>query len=175
MDTEAFSMFERHPHRPPAPLPAHGYLVQKIIASERRVLPSVQTELCPSGCHTGTLQSVTASGAAVCTVCGGRMANVTIPVCLAVCDACGCCARHSASVEVQTALPSGCQWTDEPGTTLLALPCVRLMHAAPSGSGCFCAQLHITLDLYLLRWELCGCMPPKPVCPQLPLYPQPRC
>lgn len=158
--------------RPPGPLPAQGYLLQKIIASKRRVLPCVRTELCTAACH-GTLKSVSAAGAAVCTVCDERTLNAVIPLCAAVCDACGHLNRYDSSVEVQTPLP--CRWPDEPGTTLLALPCVQLICAESAASGCFCAQLHITLDIYLLRYEMCGCLPPKPSCPQLPLYPQPLC
>lgn len=160
-------------HHPPKPLPAQGYLLQKIIASERRELPCVCTQLCPSACHAGTLKSVSASGAAVCTVCDGTTLNAVVPLCFVICDACGRLSRHTSSVEVQT--PRPCRWPDEPGAALLALPCVQLLCAEPSASGCFHAQLHITLDLYLLRWELCGCLPPKPVCPQLPLYPRPLC
>ena len=54
------------------------------------------------------------------------------------------------------------------------LPCVRLIQpSAPSCEPCFQAEVEILAEIYMIRWEPCMVGVPKPVCPDLPLYPQP--
>ena len=58
--------------------------------------------------------------------------------------------------------------------TQMVLPCVRLIQpSAPSCEPCFQAEVEILAEIYMIRWEPCMVGVPKPVCPDLPLYPQP--
>jgi len=161
-----------YPHRPP---PQPGYLMQKIIVFEKRVIPEHCAELCLSDCSLTAIRSICAAGAAAAGVCAGQL-QLSIPVSVCACDACGrCCTLHE-TISVQTALPSGClHHPEDARTTLLVLPCVRLLRWDCTGSGCFRVHVHILLEIYLLRYETLGCTPCKPACPSLPLYPPPIC
>ena len=166
---------QTRPH-PPRPAPPQGFLIQKIIACEKRSIPCLCAEWCFDACGTGCIQSVSACGTPCWTVENGCTLRVSIPLSVRLCDSCGRCFSKSASLDVETDLPHHfvCQ-LEEPRNTLLILPCVRLVHAECSCNGCFRVQLAVSLDLFLLRYETCqlgGC---KPQCPQLPLYPPPVC
>ena len=55
------------------------------------------------------------------------------------------------------------------GAALRAL----MQPSAPSCEPCFQAEVEILAEIYMIRWEPCMVGVPKPVCPDLPLYPQP--
>jgi len=58
-----------------------------------------------------------------------------------------------------------------------AAACVRLVCTPPCGTElCFDASVEVITQVYLIKWESMAMnQPPKPPCPQLPLYPQPCC
>lgn len=161
-----------HPIPPPAP---QGFLMQKIIARHRTSIPCFSTEVQLDGCQCTVLKSVTACGPAAVTPCGERTVQLAIPVSVCAADACGRLCTQTSVIHVQADLPRSFLCAPDPRSSLLALPSVCLVRAENAGCGCFRVQLHITLDLYLLRYEACGCPPPRPACPQLPLYPPPMC
>jgi len=167
----------RPPHpRPPRPAPPQGYLMQKIIACEKRSLPCLYAEWCFDGCTSGCIQQVSACGTPCWTVENGCTLRISVPLNVRLCDSCGHCTAHPASVDVETDLPrSFLCGMDDPRNMLLILPCVRLLRAECTCSGCFRVQLAVSLELCLLRYEAIHCGSPKPQCPQLPLYPPPMC
>lgn len=164
------------PPKPPRPSPAQGYLVQKIIAHEKPVIPCLCTEWCFECGDQKQIRSVSPCGTPVWTVEGGHTLCVTLPVQVCLCDSCGTSIIRAAALDVQTAL-SRCFFYEmnAPGTNLLLLPDIQLLHAEHSCGGCFRAKLAVSLEVLLLRYDiLCsGCA--KPPCPQLPLYPPPMC
>lgn len=164
-----------HPTHPPRPAPPDRCLIQRIIACERRSVPCLGVEWRFDGMH--AVQSVSASGAPSCwSMEDGCTLCVSLPVTVRLCDSCGRSCIQPASVDVETALPhSFAHAADDPRSTLLILPCVRLARAECACGGVFRVQLAVSLEIYLLRYEICCCGSPKPTCPQLPLYPQPLC
>ena len=174
------------PHRPPPPPPCGDrVLLQKIVLHERRVIPCLRTELELTGmpCCAVPPWKVThvqASGAQPwwtplegCGHCGQVPVRITLPVSVQVCDSCGHTHAASALVEAETQLPHALCNAEGCGQTLLILPCVRFLCASPCECGCVQAQLHVTLDVYLLRAEPYQLRHPAPACPELPLYPPP--
>jgi len=149
--------------------------MQKIIACERLSIPCHCTELCLNDCRFTALKSVAVSGTAVCTFADGRTLCLAIPVNVTACDGYGRCCTLPSSVRAEISLPRSCFHANDPRTSLLAVPCVRLLRSECTGSGCFRVQLHIQLEIYLLRCDTCGCTFSNPACPQLPLYPPPLC
>ena len=161
-----------HPH-PPAPHP--GYLLQKIIAHDSIVIPAHCAELCLNDCTLTTLQSLCASGAAVCAMRADRL-HLSVPVSVCACDACGRCRTLNTALHVDTALTHklACIHPDA-RTMLLAIPCIRLLRADAACGGCFRVRVQIQLEIYLLQCENLCSAPCRPACPQLPLYPPPIC
>ena len=101
--------------------------------------------------------------------------HLCLPVDCLVQDACGGCFTGHSTVELDASMrlcfPACECWRH----CLMVLPCIRLVHcAAQSCTPCFQAELEILVELYMVRWEPCLSAAPKPVCPALPLYPQPR-
>ena len=160
----------------PQPAPPQNILIQKIIACERRSIPCLCTELHFPACEPTCLNSVCAAGTPCWRMTDGCTLCITLPLTAQLCDACGRCCTQPASIEVETDLPRSFACAmDDPRVSLLILPCVRLLRAECAGSGCFRAQLSVSLEIYLLRYETGHCGSLKPPCPQLPLYPQPMC
>lgn len=169
-----YSHFQR-PH-PPQPAPSQGFLMQKIIACEKRSIPCLCTDLCLDACDLTAIRSIAAPASMPCMAVDGCTLRIALPLNVCACDACGHCRTLPASIDVETDLSrSFLCGLDDPRNTLLILPCVRLLRAEGTGSGCFCVQLAVSLDIYLLRYEVCHCGAPKPQCPPLPLYPKPMC
>jgi len=171
-------MHSCYPPKPPHPrsAPPQGYLLQKIIACEKRSLPCLCAEWCFDSCSAHCIQNVAVCGAPLWTMENGCTLRITLPLSVRLCDACGHCVTQPASVELETALPhSFLCGMDDPRSTLLILPCVRLIRAEERCGGCFRVQLAVSVEICLLRYEICRCQSPKPQCPQLPLYPQPIC
>ena len=166
----------RPPHpRPPRPAPPQGYLMQKIVACERRTLSCVCAEWCfDDGCQS-TVQSVFPSGTPEWTLENSCTLHISLPVCVQLCDGYRCYARRE-SLAVETTLPQHflCSMND-PRTGLMILPCIRLLRAEPVCGGCFRVQLQVALEICLLRYETIHCGSCQPECPQLPLYPPPIC
>ena len=171
-----------HPFQPPKPpcppchAPAQGYLLQRIIAFDKRSIPCLCTEWCFDPCVSGCIQYVFLAAPPTWSIENDHELHVTIPLNVQLHDACGHSHTRNASLDLDTSLPRSmaCKW-NEPGLTLFILPCVRLLRAESSCEGCFRVQLAVSLDLYLLRYEAVRCPPPKPSCPQLPLYHPPVC
>ena len=163
-----------HPPRPCHPKP-DGFLLPRIQRRWRQTLPPLCTELRFEGlpCTPLRLQSLRASGAQpACSPAQtpGQM-QLSIPVCAQLCDNCGKVYQAQTTMETSVCLPA---WMDPCAGTLFIVPCVQLRHAECCGNAaCFRVQLHITLDVYLLRFEPYMTPPPAPACPSLPLYPPP--
>ena len=148
-----------------------GVLLPRIIAREHRCFNHLCVTLCSSlpACLPAPLRLVSlhACGMPECTPsCSG--VAVRIPVTLGVCDACGQHHTAASCIEVEVCLPPSMQQGNLYVQPDLQLCCAR------ECSGGFEATVHLSLCLYLVRLEPCMTAPPKPACPQLPLYPQPR-
>ena len=172
-------MHSLKPPKPPCPPPCaphQGYLMQRIVACEKRSIPCLGTEWCFDACTHGCIQRVSPCGAPVWHVKDDCTLQITVPVSVQLCDACGHLCVQNASLELETTLSRQmlCQ-LDDPGVMLLILPRIRLARAENICGACFRVQLAVWLDLYLLRYETLHCAAPKPPCPQLPLYPPPMC
>ncbi|MBR5547185.1 MAG: hypothetical protein IKU70_09450 [Clostridia bacterium] len=165
------------PHHPPCPAPPQGYLMQKIIACEKRSFPCLSTEWCFDACASGSIQSVVPCGAPAWAVENGCTLQITLPVSVRLRDACGHSCAYQASIALQADLPHRfLEGLDDPRNMLLILPCVRLVHAECACGGCYRVKLSASLEICLLRYETLYCGAPKPACPPpLPLYPQPLC
>lgn len=167
------------------PFPPHGFLLPKVIASGREWLRRRSFCLRIEGVSECaqppfTLLSVTACGEPTweslpCDNRRQQLLRVTVPVACQVRDCGGCAYTGHASICVDVCVnlttPAGECWRNN----LMILPCVRLV-CVPCASDdlCFEAQLEVLLEVYMIRWEPCMVGVPKPVCPDLPLYPQPR-
>lgn len=159
---------------PPHSTPPDRCLLQRVLACEKRSVSCLTTEWRFDGMH--AIHSVCSSGVPSCwQLEDGCTLRVSLPLSVCLSNACGSRVLP-ASVDVETALPhSFAQALYDPHCTLLILPCVRLLRAECICEGVFRVQLAISLEVYLLRYELCVCGSPKPSCPPLPLYPQPLC
>ena len=175
----------RKPAHPGCPPPAPGVLLPRIIAHEHRCIPRLCAELCLSDlpeciCPPLCLQAVTASTQPPSWTldphpdgCGRVRMQICIPIFARLCDSSGKIHCISGSVKTCVLLPGmfGCA-----AQHLVHIePCVRLLCAEPACSGCFHAQLHATLEIYLLKLQVFTRQACKPSCPQLPLYPPPIC
>lgn len=158
----------------PHPAPPERCLLQRVLACEKRSVSCLTTEWRFDGMH--AIHSVCSSGVPSCwQLDDGCTLRVSLPLSVCLSNACGSRVQP-ASVDAETALPhSFAQALYAPHCTLLILPCVRLLRAECICEGVFRVQLAISLEVYLLRYELCVCGSPKPSCPPLPLYPQPLC
>lgn len=174
------------PHRPPPPCPtAHvtgnGVLLDRVIACEKRVIPRLCTVLEAFGlpeCASPfrlirvlpSIDPPTWSIPGDSDHCGHLPVCLSIPVRLVLCDSCGRSHTASASVDVETWPPHS--FLEGWGTELRIMPCIRLLCGeCLSCDTRFEVQLHVALDLYLLRPEVFHMN--RPACPELPLYPPP--
>ena len=169
----------------PQPRPCgQGFLLPKIIACGREWLRRQCFRLevegfpaCPQGPL--TLTSVFPCGEPTWTPVpwehpGQLRLRVRIPLLCQARDRCGCewCGR--ACIETDICLNHACPRPECWRSSILVLPCVRLVCPACAEGCCFEAQLEVLLEAYLLRWEPCAAPQPcRPACPELPLYPQP--
>jgi len=174
-------MIHSHCHpRPPTPPkspPGEGVLLPKIIASDRRTLPNLHTNLQVSGlngCGPWQLTGVLPGGQPTWRwdCCQQGQIHLSIPLLAQISDGSGCTRTAAAELEVQTCFI--CPQTDWWRCQLVILPCVRLACSPVcSHNSCFDTVFHVTLDLYLI------CLKPHftggcaPACPPLPLYPPP--
>lgn len=167
------------PPKPPCP---EGVLLPRIIAHEKRSISCLCADLClslPKGCTGDALHlcSVHASSShpewkVHEDLCGAGKLHIAIPVCARLRDACGVSHSASGMIEVETPLPRS--FGDLCQHTLFIQPHIRLLCAEKAcAAGLFSVQLALSLDLYLLSLQPCMMHPPKPACPQLPLYPPP--
>ena len=177
------------PHRPPPvpmrPAPCTGVLLDRIISSEKRVIPRLCTVLEAFGLPDCApplrlVRIVPAEGIPSWTVtgdpdpCGRVPVCVSIPVRMILCDSCGRTHSATAVIDVQTWIP--CAMTESWGCRLHIVPAIQLLcRECLSCDAHFEVQLHITLDFYLLRPEAVYPGRPAPACPDLPLYPPPIC
>lgn len=165
--------------------PPHGFLLPKIIASGRQWQRCRPLQLSVDGlpdCAPPpfTLLSVTACGEPSweqlpCDNRRQQLFRVTIPLACQVRDCNGCVYTGRSHVQtevcVNMTIPASECWRH----CLMVLPCVRLVCApCSSQTPCFDAQLELLVEIYMTRWEPCMVGVPKPVCPELPLYPQLR-
>ncbi len=172
---QSFHPLRPHP-RPPRPAPPQGYLIQRIVACEKRSVSCLCTEWCFDTCDAKSIQSISACGAPGWSLESDCTLRVSLPLNVRLCDSCGRCSVHPATVDVDVDLPHHFLHSmGDPRNTLLILPCVRLIRAECTCGGCFRVQLQVSLEIFLLRYEACHCGPAKPECPQLPLYPPPVC
>ena len=165
------------PQPPCKPFPPSSFLLPKILASGRVWLR--QTPFClqitgidPCAEPPYTLLSVDAGSAPPrwevlpCQSRGMMALHVWIPLCCRVRDGCGNTFTGNAEAETEISLrltmpPHEC-WR----STLVVLPCVRLVCAPqPSDTLCITAQLELLAEAYLTRWETCLAGVPKPVSP----------
>lgn len=99
----------------------------------------------------------------------------TIPLLCQIRDCHGCCYYGRSSIQTEVCLSLTCPAPECWRHAVVLLPCVRLACVPCTAcEPCFDAQLELLLEAYLLRWEPCAVGAPRPpVCPDLPLYPQP--
>lgn len=108
--------------------------------------------------------------------CGQRQfrLRVCIPVECQVRDANGCVYNGRSVVETEASLRLSFPVCECWRSQLMLLPCIRLIQPVTTRcEPCFRAEVELLLESYLTRWEPCMVGVPKPVCPELPLYPQP--
>ena len=172
-------MHSPKPPKPPCPPQCasnQGYLLQRIVACEKRSIPRLSVQWCFDPCTHGCIQRVSPCGAPVWYMKNDCTLLMTVPVSVQLCDACGQCSVQNTSLELETTISRHmASQLDDPRSMLLILPCIRFLHAENTCGACFCVQLAVWLDLYLLRYEAMHGPTPKPSCPQLPLYPPPMC
>lgn len=174
------------PQPKPCKTKTEGVLLQKIVACERRNIPSLSTELTLEGlpcCATPPfrLLMVQQSGAQPWwTPLDNQGPNarlcikVSIPVCCQVQDCCGKLYNATSVVEAEASLRPPCPLSECWRHSIFVAPCVRLCMAECCSQDCtFQACLQVSLELYLLRPEPCMMHKPEPACPDLPLYPPP--
>lgn len=177
------------PMRPPRPQPCpkppgDRILVQKIVASDRRDLPCLCTDLVLDTlppCARPPFHLLSVQPGPTPPVwqpmedqpgCGRFSASITLSVCVRLQDADGTCWNVSGTVQLETWLPR--RWLNDSREKLMILPSLCLLSAEPGCEGSvFHVQLRVTLELYVLRLEPCLMRRPQPACPELPLYPPP--
>lgn len=170
------------PHRP---FPPKGFLLPRIVAScrEWRRRACICLEICDlpdcaappftlihvqQSCQPPTWEVLPASGQRLLCL------RICIPVDCQVRDANCCVHAGHGTVELEASMRLGFPACECWRNTLMVLPCVRLIQpSAPSCEPCFQAEVEILAESYMIRWEPCMVGVPKPVCPDLPLYPQP--
>lgn len=177
------------PCRPPPPRPPkpQSVLLQKILCCDEKHYPNLcvalQMDDIPR-CRKPpfTLEMVQQSGAQPWwtplenqSCRAGLQIRVTIPVCCQLRDACGQLFSAMSEVCVECGLSPACPPSECWRHQLVFSPCVRLKGCPPvSTDGCFEARLEATLAVYMTKPTPCQMHKPKPDCPELPLYPQPR-
>lgn len=160
-------------------------LIPKVICSgrewQRQLCTKLQVSLPECAKSPFTLLSVQQSGAfpwwePVKDDCkrDRLMYHVYIPVCCCVKDACGCDYFVPSVVEMEACLQLNCNPSECWRHNLVIVPCVRLVcPPVCSKDECFEVVLEVVLELFLIHWQVVCNRPPKPSCPQLPLFPQP--
>lgn len=172
----------RKPPQPCQPSRCDGVLLPRIIAHERRCIPRLCTSLCLKDlpdCAPLCLQSLLPSAQTPTWTladspdgCGRVHLRICIPVAAQLCDACG--NRHCAQGAVEACVLLPHAFASLHRRRLYIEPQIQLLCAeAGCNPGCFDVQLHVSLEIYLLCMEAFAMRPPKPACPQLPLYPPP--
>ena len=176
--------FRPGPCCPPRPIP-NGFLLPRIVAAgrewQRRCQLTLNVEGLPMGAEPPlTLLEVTACGQPEWEMidCGdprALMIHVHVPLTCQVRDRCDRVytgrAAITADVRLRTNGPRAECWR----SSLMVLPCVRLICVpCPQERPCFDVLLEVLIEAYMTRWEPClSGEPPKPCCPDLPLFPQP--
>ena len=167
------------------PFPASGFLLPRIVAAgrewQRRCSLTLAVEGLPAQAEPPlTLLEVTSCGqptweALDC--CDPRimLLRVRVPLTCQVRDRCNCTYTGQAAITVDVRLRLGASPGECWRSNLLLLPCVRLLCIpCSSEKPCFDVLLEVLVEAYLTRWEPClSGPPPKPTCPDLPLFPQP--
>lgn len=149
-----------------------GWLMQKVVACDRQVIPCHEAELCLCGVPDDScakVRNVSYSGLPMRMTQSCNCMRAVIPLTVQLCDHCGRCFWAGAETEVEIRLPCSC--IHPHAGQLFLVPEVRLLNAQDACGGCFRVQLQIVLNLYVLSCEIMGRC--RPVCPQLPLYPPP--
>lgn len=182
-----------HSHHPPCrcavcrkPEPCvRGVLLPRVIARgqtwHRCCHATLQVEGLPECLHPPLmLASVTAVGEPSWTQqpdpsCRALCLHVIIPVQCEVRDCQGCTMWGRACIEVDITLPLSIPLAECWRSSMKVIPCVRMIcPPCTACEPCFDVQLEVLAEAYLLRWETCQALPPKPDCPPpLPLYPPP--
>ena len=177
------------PCRPPSgccsqrPLPG-GFLLPRIVAAgrewQRRCSLTLTVEGLPA-CAEGplTLLEVMACGEPTwetldCDDSRLSFLRVRVPLHCLVRDRCGSVHTGRAAITVDMRLRLSSPRAECWRSCLMVLPCVRLI-CIPCASECptFDVLLEVLVEAYMTRWEPCLSGPPKPACPDLPLFPQP--
>lgn len=171
------------PHRP---FPPKGFLLPRVLASDRvwlrRTCVTLNVRDLPTcaappltllslrqGCQEPRWEMLPASNQRQLCLA------LTLPVDCQVRDANGCLYTGHTEISVDAALRLSFPACECWRNSLSVFPCIRLVQcAAASCNGCFEAEVEVLVELYMTRWEPCMAGVPKPVCPDLPLYPQPR-
>ncbi len=176
------------PAQKPAKAKCDNVLLQKIVCCEKRTIPSLCTRIRAEGlpecaCAPYRLTSLTQSGAQPwwrpLESHGPDMRShicVSVPVCCQICDGEGRSFHATAVVEAEVSYRQPSQPFDSWRSSVFIVPCVRMMGGdVCSDDACFCVEVEIHLEIYLLRPEPCAVHRPEPQCPELPLYPEPVC
>lgn len=172
------------PCLPQKPLPAGGFLLPRIIAAgrewQRRCSLSLAVDGLPVDAEPPlTLLEVTPCGQPsweTLDCCDPRMTvlRVKVPLTAQVRDRCNRLYAGRAAITVDIRLRHAGPRAECWRSNLLVLPCVRLICVPCSAeTPCFDVLLEVLVEAYMARWEPCLSGPAKPVCPDLPLFPQP--
>ncbi len=181
-------VFPQQPCMKPCPPKMEGVLLQKIVAKEQCQFPCLCTPIRIDDlpCHAKPpfqLIRVQQSGAQPSWTPlenhphDGRLyVRVCVPVCCQVKDACGDCFYGTSAVEIDCSICPPCHLRDCFHHNVFVTACIALLCPTECmETPCFHAQLQATLDLFLIKPEPCMMPPKEPLCPPLPLYPQPPC
>lgn len=168
----------------PAPLPAGGFLLPRIIAAGREWQRRCDLTLAIEGLPACAEPPLTLLDVVPCGQPGWEMLDdcdpratvirVTVPLMAQVRDRCGRMLSGRAAITVDVRLRHAGPRAECWRSNLIVLPCVRLICVpCPEEKPCFDVLLEVLVEAYMARWEPCLRGPEKPCCPDLPLFPQP--
>lgn len=168
------------------PLPSGGFLLPRIIAAgrewQRRCSLTLTVDGLPMSAQAPfTLLEVTACGQPTwetldCDDPRATYLRVRVPLTCLVRDHCNKVYTGSSAITVDVRLRHSRHRSECWRSNLMVLPCARLICIpCSSENATFDVLLEVLVEAYMTRWEPClsGCEPPKPACPDLPLFPQP--
>lgn len=169
------------------PAVSTGYLLPKILCSAREWVRCTEMNIRIHG-----LPELLAQPVQICEICVSNepprweedaLCNhdrralvlvVEIPLSVTLRDAEGCLHRGTSEIFVRVRVPMGAHRDECCCSQWVILPAVRMVGCATqSCEDIFCVRLEANVEAYLVRPEAVCRTEPRPICPTLPLYPQP--
>lgn len=170
---------------PQRPIPPNGFLLPRIVAAgrewQRRCQLTLTVEGLPMSAEAPyTLLEVTSCGQPSwelidCDDPRTVKLHVHVPLMCQVCDRCNRRYTGRSAITADVCLRTNCRRSECWRGSVMVLPCVRLICVpCPAEQPTFDVLLEVLVEAYMARWEPClSGEPPKPCCPDLPLFPQP--